>query len=267
MGHNHPISMAAGIMPEASPLELVEAAARAGFDFGGMWMAPDSWTSATTRAVAKRLRDTGLRLLDIEVVIIQPGPLDPDDLRIIEVGAELGAGNVLCVSVDPDAGAGQDKLARLIEHGAGCGIRVNLEFALFTEVKTLTQAQAFLEGISRSNAAVLIDSLHWFRSGGTLDDIAAVPSELLSYVQLCDALAAGPEIADDRSLLDEATDDRLALGRGDLPLRDIIQRLPDGLPLAIEERSKVLRETYPDLNQRAKAVARATRAFLAGTIP
>ena len=37
-----------------------------------------------------------------------------------------------------------------------------------------------------------------------------------------------------------------------------------GIPLSIELRSKLLRETYPDAGERAKAVAAATRAWLAG---
>jgi len=52
VGLNHPIAMASGIMPEATPVQLVEAAAQAGFDFGGMWIEPGQWTDATTRAVA-----------------------------------------------------------------------------------------------------------------------------------------------------------------------------------------------------------------------
>ena len=35
MPAHHPIAMASGIMPEATPVQLVEAAAAAGFDFGG----------------------------------------------------------------------------------------------------------------------------------------------------------------------------------------------------------------------------------------
>jgi len=152
----------------------------------------------------------------------------------------------------------------LMEHGAKCGIRVNLEFALFTEVKTIGQACAFLGAIGRPDAGLLIDSLHWYRGGGVVEDLAAVPPEWLCYAQLCDAPATGPDPSDTAALLAEATDDRLPMGQGALPLRALIDRLPDGLPLAIEERSKALRNAYPDLVERARAVARTTRAFLAG---
>jgi sugar phosphate isomerase/epimerase len=263
MGINHPLAMASGVMPEASPVQLVEAAAQAGFDFGGMWMEASEWTDATTRAVKQRLSDTGLELLDIEVAWIKPGPLNPDLLRMIDVGAELGARNVLAVTTDPDRAASRDKLAMLMERGAQCGIRINLEFALFTETPTIGNACELLEEVDGPAAGLLIDSLHWQRSGGTLEEVAAVPQKWLSYVQLCDAPASGPQPPDPKVLLMEATDDRVPMGQGGLPLRPLIELLPDGLPFAIEERSKALRDAYPDINERARALARTSRAFFA----
>lgn len=262
MGKHHPIGMASGIMPEATPLQLVDAAVAAGFDFGGMWIEPDQWTDATTKAVAARLRDTGLKLIDVEVVWIKPGPPNPDHARIIDIGTELGARNVLCVSSDPDRNATRDKLGALIERGTKNGIRVNLEFGLFTEVKTIHQATALLKDIDGPAAGLLVDSLHWHRSGGTLADIAAIPPRWLSYVQLCDAPMPGANPGDPEAILIEAIDGRMPMGEGGLPLAEIVKLLPDGLPVAIEERSKALRDAYPDLNERARAVARTTRAFL-----
>jgi sugar phosphate isomerase/epimerase len=263
MGQHHPIAMASGIMPEASPLELIEAAVSAGFDYGGMWIEPLNWTDATTRAVSTRLRDTGLQLLDVEVVWIKPGPPDPDHLRIIDIGTELGARNVLCVSSDPDRNATRDKLGRLVERGTANGIRVNLEFGLFTEVKTINDARGLLSEVDGKAAGLLVDSLHWHRSGGTLADIAAIPSRWLSYIQLCDAPLPGADPADPEEILKEAIDGRMPMGQGDLPLREIVTLLPDGLPIAIEERSKVLRDSFPDLQERARQVAATTRAFFA----
>lgn len=71
------ISLAAGILPEATPAQLIECAAAAGFDFGGMWAERDAWTPATTHAVRAQARDAGVELLDLEVAWIMPGPPDP----------------------------------------------------------------------------------------------------------------------------------------------------------------------------------------------
>lgn len=252
------------MLPEASPVELVEAAAAAGFDFGGMWMEAAEWTSETTRTVQRALRDTGLRLLDIEVLWIQPGPPDPDHLRIVEVGAELGARNVLCVSSDPDRAATIDKLAIVTERAATLDICVNLEFGPFTEVRTLHDAASVLTAIGSPAKGLLIDALHWTRTGGTPAEIAALPTSLLSYAQLCDGPRVGAPIDDLDAYIAEAVDDRLPLGHGNFALDALLAALPDGLPIAIEERSRRLRETYPDFTERARAVARTSRAFLEG---
>lgn len=254
--------MSAGILPEATPVQLVEAAAQAGFDFGGMWIEMADWTTATTRAVKAALGATGLPLLDVEVVWIKPGPLDPDHLRIVDIGLELGAQNVLCVSSDSDAGATRDKLAALMAHG-GSGIRVNLEFGLFTEVKSIDQASAILRAIDAPNMGLLIDALHWTRSGGTLADVAAVPAEWLGYAQLCDAPMPGADPADADAILIEAIDGRVALGLGGLAIDGLLAALPDGLPIGIEERSKALRDGFPDFNDRAAELMRTSRAWLA----
>lgn len=261
MSSHHPIGMASGIMPEATPVQLIDAAAQAGFDYGGMWIEPDQWTDQTTRAVLMRLRDTGLRLLDVEVVWIKPGPPNPDHLRIVDIATELGALNVLCVSSDPDHGATRDKLGLLVERGSANKIRINLEFGLFTAVKTIQQARALLHEIDNSAAGLLVDSLHWQRSGGTLADIKAIPQQWLSYMQLCDAPLPGADPTDAEAILREAIDGRMPMGTGGLPLDAILDCLPEALPIAIEERSKALRDAYPNLDERARAVMRTTRSF------
>lgn len=258
----NPIAMASGIMPEATPLQLVEAAARAGFDYGGMWCDAATWTPATTRAVRAALRDSGLPLIDMEVVWIKPGPPDPDHGRLVDAALELGARNVLCVSSDPDAGATAAKLAALAEQ-AGDGLRVNLEFGLFTQVRTIAQASAILRQIDHPAMALLIDALHWQRSGGTLPDIATVPPSWLSYAQLCDAPDPGADPNDPAAILTEAIDGRVAMGAGGLPLSALYEALPPGIPIAIEERSKALRDAYPDLNARAARMLATTRQWIA----
>lgn len=261
MGRRHPLAMAAGIMPEATPVELVRCAAGAGFDFGGMWIETDHWTDGTTREVRRVLDDTGLALLDIEVVWLKPGAADPAHLRIVEVGAELGARNVLCVSSDPDVGATRDKLAMLAERGGRLGVRVNLEFGLFTEVKTIGAACDIVRAVDHPAMGVLIDALHWQRSGGTLDEIAAVPRDWLGYAQLCDAPLHGADPGDPAAIIAEAIDGRVALGAGGLPLAEILAHLPEGLPIGIEERSQALRDGWPDLAARARRLMATSRAW------
>ena len=258
----HPVSMAAGIMPEATPAQLVEAAVSGGFDLGGMWVEKDTWTPATTRAIKAQLRDAGLALLDVEVAWIMPGPPDPWLMALVDIAAELGAPNLLCVSSDPDPTATTAKLQTMVDRAKGSGVRVNLEFGLFTQVKSIEAAAAIVGQLGGEAKGLLCDTLHWARSGGTAEAIRALPREWLGYAQLCDAPAAGPDLSDMNAIIDDAINRRVAMGQGGLPIAAMVDALPAGLPVAIEERSAILRDGFPDLNSRAREVARTSRAWL-----
>lgn len=256
------ISLAAGIMPEATPAQLIECAAASDFDFGGMWIEKDTWTPAITRAIRRQAGDAGVELLDVEVAWIMPGAPDPWLAQLVDIATELGARNLLCVSSDPDMAATAAKFQTLVSRAEGTGVRVNLEFGIFTEVKTIHMARSVLESVEGEAKALLVDTLHWARSGGTAADLRAIPREWLSYCQPCDAPAEGPDVTDFDAIIDDAINRRLPLGEGGLPLAAMIDALPDALPLAIEERSAALRDAYPDLIERARACARTSRGWL-----
>ena len=258
------LSLAAGVLREATPVQLVATAAYGGFDMGGMWAERDNWTPATTRAVRRQCGEAGVKLLDLEVAWIMPGPPDPWLTELVEIAAELGAANLLCVSSDPDVSATVAKFQAMVERAQGTGVRVNLEFGLFTEVKTIHAARAVLEQVEGDTKAMLVDTLHWSRSGGTAEDLAAIPREWLSYCQPCDAPAEAPDLTDFNAIIDDAINRRLALGAGGLAIGAMLDALPADLPLAVEERSQTLRDAFPDLNQRAAEVARTSREWLAG---
>lgn len=256
------ISLAAGIMPEATPAQLIECAAASDFDFGGMWVEKDTWTPATTRAIRQQARDAGVQLLDCEVAWIMPGAPDPWLTELVDIAAELGARNLLCVSSDPDMAATTAKFQAMVDRAKGTGVRVNLEFGIFTEVKSIHMARAILEQVEGEAKALLVDTLHWARSGGTADDLAAIPRAWLTYCQPCDAPAEGPDVTNFDAIIDDAINRRMPLGQGGLPLAAMVDALPDTLPMAIEERSAVLRDTFPDLKERAREVARTSRLWL-----
>lgn len=256
------ISLAAGIMPEATPAQLIECAAASDFDFGGMWAERETWTPATTRTICKQARDAGVALLDLEVAWIMPGAPDPWLTQLVDIAAELGARNLLCVSSDPDMAATTAKFQALVDRAKGTGVRVNLEFGVFTEVKTIHMARAILEAVEGDAKALLVDTLHWARSGGTADDLAAIPREWLSYCQPCDAPADGPDLTNFDAIIDDAINRRMPLGNGGLSLGAMVEALPADLPMAVEERSAALRDAFPDLTERAREVARTSRAWL-----
>ena len=235
----------------------------AGFDATGVWIDLETWTAATTMETRARLDEAGMPALDVEVIWIRPGEDNPDHFRILDIGAELGAANALVVSSDPDLAAAAAKLRRIAEHGRKVGVRASLEFGLFTEVKSLIDALNLIDRCGDPNVGLLIDPLHLDRSGGRPSDLATVPQSRFAYAQFCDAPQARPDPRDVGAIITEAIDLRLMPGEGALPLIGLLDVLPPSLPLSVELRSKALRDCYPLAADRARALALATRSYLA----
>lgn len=225
-------------------------------------MEPAEWTAQTTREVRGALGDAALPVLDVEVIWLKPGSSMDDHRKVIDIGAELGASNVLCVSSDPDLGRTANRLLALCRHAESSGMRVALEFGIFTEVRNLAMAMAVLDRVGHPLRALLIDPIHVDRSGTSLAAIAAVDPALIPYAQLCDARATRPDPADFDAVITDAIDLREQCGEGALPLAMLIHALPPGIPLSIELRSAALRKAFTDPGLRARAVAEATRRWL-----
>jgi len=112
----------------------------------------------------------------------------------------------------------------------------------------------------RPNASVLIDALHFSRSGGLPVHLAQVDPALLRYAQICDAGPDRPAPTDPPALIREARTGRLMPGDGVLPLRELVAALPAGAPLAIEAPCREL-AALPPL-ERARRAHRALTALV-----
>jgi sugar phosphate isomerase/epimerase len=255
------VSLAAGTVLDLDPAAAVEVAAAAGFGAAGVWFDPATWTPATVAAIDQRRRSTAITLLDIEPVILGRGP-DPGD-ALVDAAAELGVRHVLVASGPAERGAVVERFGELCERAAPAGVAVVLEFLPIFSVGTLDQAVSVVAEVDHPSGAVLVDTLHLARSGGSPADLGGVPARLLPYLQVADAPAAVPVGAD--ALRDEALHGRLLPGDGALPLEAVLGAVPD-VPLSLEIRSGRLLETHPDPLERARAVRAATERLLAAVL-
>lgn len=234
-----PLALASLTALHVSPPELVRAAARAGFDLvgplrlnrtrdGAGWdLLGDRALRAATRAA---LDETGLRVLDVEVLRIRPDAR-VDARPLLDVGAELGAHFLLCTVEDPDPGRRVAALAAVHAQAAEVGLRCVVEPMALSAVRSPAEALALLADVP--GAGLLIDPLHLSRSGSTPADLAGVDPALLPYAQLCDALRDGPA-QDAAGYLHEAVHHREAPGEGRLPLPELLRLLPADIPLSLE---------------------------------
>lgn len=255
---DHPgrlLSLAAGVCPETSPTDFVEACAAAGWDACGIWFDPDTWTDSVAVDVRRRLDDTGLIALDMEPIFVTPHGDHGD--RVIEAAALVGARNLLVVSRGVSDDVFAERFAELCDNASDHDIGCSLEFMAFMSIKKLSQALAVLDIVSRDNAGVLIDNLHFARTGGLAEEITAIDPARLPYAQLCDAPLATPD-----DLIVEALDLRLNVGGGQLPIDSLLDALPPTTALSMEIRSADLRTKFPDPTDRARHVLHATRAGL-----
>jgi sugar phosphate isomerase/epimerase len=249
------ISFAAGNAPDFDCVDFVTAAAKAGWPACGIWYDPESWSVATTRAIKRVFDDSGMIPLDIEVIFMRPGPTEASHLKMIEVGAEIGAKNALIVSMDPDFEAVKAKFAALSAFALSHGVTPNFEFLPILEVRTLDAAMAVIA--DAPGAGLMPDLLHLIRSGGSVADLARVPLERLHYAQICD----GPAAVEADKLLEDAMDGRVMPGEGALPAVAFMKALPTALPLSLEIRGKALRDDFPDIDGRARHMLKEARRF------
>lgn len=257
------LCLASGVLPEHPAETVATAAALSGWPAFGVRIAPEDWSAARARELKRRADDSGLIILDAEVVWITEAPLSCDHFKLIDVAASLEARNLLVVSSDPDEAATVEKFARICAYAEPTGIPVSLEFGRFTKVADIHAACRIIAAAGQSNARVLVDALHWSRSGGTLAELAAVPRHLLSYAQFCDAVAEAPDPENFEAIRAEALDGRCLPGAGALPLASWLAALPQGLPLSVELRSAACRAAFPDPVARAAHVLQTTRGWFA----
>lgn len=264
----HEIALAALTLIDARPPEAVDAAAAAGFDAVTLRLLdaePGALASDTSvrRETLARLRHHGLGVLDVEVVRLR-GDTDVDALRpTFESAAALGARHVLAICAESDEDRFVERFGELCGAAADAGLRAALEFMVFTSCRTVADADRIVARAEHPAAAVLVDSLHLRRSGGTpaeVAELAAAHPDRYPYLQLCDAPLTAPE-GGDRGLYREAVHSRLNPGDGELPLRALADALP-GVPLSIETPVEALAGRPPA--ERARLAFEATRRLLEG---
>jgi len=264
---DRPISLAHLTVLDTTPPELVTVAAAAGFRTIGIRLTATPSVGVPPydmlhggpllRETLARMADTGVSVLDTEFLRFEPDQPVGVPEGFLEVSARLGARYVLVMSAEPGEARTLERFAELCDQAAAYGLQVGLEFAIYTGVRTLAHAAEMIARSKRTNASILIDALHFSRSGGLPAHVAQVDPALLRYAQICDAGPDMPRPDDTPSLIREARTGRLLPGEGVLPLHELVAALPPGLPLAIEA---------PDRTTAGlPALERASRAYRALT--
>jgi sugar phosphate isomerase/epimerase len=223
------------------PPEMIRVAARTGYQAVGLRLIavtedspfyPLMDDAAMMRETAAALADTGLRLSDIELVKITPeidvAALEP----FVAAGAALGASHILTAPYDGDHARLSDRLGAIANLAERYGLSALLEFFPWTTVPDLATAAGIIAATSCANVGILVDTLHFDRSGSSLSQLETIPAQWLPMVHVCDAPAAKPATVE--GLLHTARAERLPPGEGGIDLASILTRMPHDIQITLE---------------------------------
>ncbi|MDH4559136.1 sugar phosphate isomerase/epimerase [Pseudomonas sp. BN417] len=262
-------SLAALTVLELSPPDMVEVAARTGYSHVGLRLVPATpeefhfplvADAGLRRRTLERLRDTGVRVMDIEILRLKAETRVTDFEPVLAAGAEFGATDVLVAGNDGDEARLTDNFAAFCDLAALYGIHPSLEFMPWTDARDLTQAVRIVENAGRTNAGVLVDAFHFNRSASRLEDLAEVAPARLRYAQLCDV--AGPRPDDMDEILRQARNERRFPGDGDSDLLGLLRTLPADIPLSLEIPTRQLMEQGVSGLERARIAMEKARTLL-----
>ncbi|WP_131739634.1 sugar phosphate isomerase/epimerase family protein [Actinomadura roseirufa] len=202
MAPGHALTLCAMTVRGASFPDRLRAAAAAGFDSIGLSLA--QYRAALRegqddRSMRSLLDHHGLRVAEIEApwdwAADGPvredgtgGPAAREDGELLFHALEtLGCEqfNAVVFTAHPH-GHLVERFTALCARAATAGARVAVEFMPFSELRTLPAAWRLVRESGASNAGVLLDHWHYVRSGGTPDQLAAVPRDRILSVQLND---------------------------------------------------------------------------------
>jgi sugar phosphate isomerase/epimerase len=252
---------------DLGPLEFLALAAETGFASVAMRTRaavpggaehPLRIGSDLIRETRRRIGETGVAVIQVEQIGLRRDTDVAACREMLEAAAVIGATRVMCSGDDEDLGVVTQRFAELCELSRQFGLVVDFEFMPFRAVKTYEAASAVVSAAGQGNGFIALDALHLFRSGGSVETLARADRRQFGIVQLCDAPLRPPRRED---LADEAREQRLLPGKGELPLLELLRQVPSDLPIAAEV---PLARQFPALSPagRAALIADAMRALL-----
>lgn len=268
MHESRPLSLAALTVLELTPLQMVQCAFESGYDYVGLRLVPATETEvhhdlvgdiALRREVLVALRDTGVRVLDAEILRLKPETDVCAYLPMLETAAELGARYVLVAGNDPDESRLVDNLSRLCTLAEPLGLHPCVEPMPWTDVKDIEAGARIVRASGRKNTGLVVDPIHFDRAGTSVDVLRALPREYFGYLQFCDARPQRP--TDLETLLFQARCERMIPGEGGIDLQGILRALPMNLPVSVEVPNQRWARSAP-APERARRLREATLAVI-----
>ncbi|MEK6314107.1 MAG: sugar phosphate isomerase/epimerase [Burkholderia gladioli] len=231
-------------LQRVEPPKLVAIASAAGFDGVSLVLVRDDPASTSPcysmlgggcdlmRETQAILDATGIEVVEVGGFRLNSTTSIPSFAPMLEAGQRLRARYAMTVCDHNDTSLAVEQLSAFASLAALYGITPILEFIPYSGIKTLQEANAVVEACEPGNVQIMVDALHWTRSGGNRDDVYRTPAGRMPYIQLCDAPAVASTDID--SLKREARTQRMFPGAGDLDLPGLLSAFPPDTAVSIE---------------------------------
>lgn len=159
-------------------LDVIQLTAAAGFDAIGLDL-PSVDVHGPVDEIAAAIAATGLDCSDVLALV--PGVDDdlPAAARRLGVLAVMVAAPV-CIAAVATPDPRQALVASLDESAtilADHGCRLAIEFTPYSALRSLQEATELCAAVGWDRAGLVIDSLHFFRSGAPWDELAALSAD------------------------------------------------------------------------------------------
>lgn len=230
-------SLAYLTVPGIDPVEQIRTARDAGYDCVSLRTIPMGQVGEPqiclerdpelASTLARELKDTGMRLLDIELVRIRED-LPADYRGAFEKGAKLGATHVLSSIWTKDRAFALDRCGAICEQAAQFGLTVDLEFPVVSEVTALKDVVAIQDQVKAPNLKILMDMIYVHLDKVTPEVIKAMDPQRFGLIHLCD----WPKTVE-TELVNVVRGGRAYCGEGAVDLAGLLKALPE-LPCSLE---------------------------------
>lgn len=233
------ISLAYLTIPGVHPLDQIKIAAEAGYEYVSLRTIPMGQPGEPQVCLEKdpelfmkveqALKETGLKMLDIELVRIREDL--PDDYRAaFERGAKLGATEILSSVWTDDRNLAVERYGKICEQAAEFNMNVNLEFPIVSNLKTLDETCEVQDQVGAKNLKLLMDMIYCHWDNVTPEKLKAMDPNRFGLIHLCDV----PKEIGDRPIVEIVREGREYCGIGAADLVGMIGAMPAECPCSIE---------------------------------
>ena len=269
MAHLKPsISLSYYTAPELSPLKMIEFAHLLNCQHIGLRLLsnqpgtnemPLLYDKEFRKNIKYALSDFGITPLDANTLRIIPKTNVYEFLPFFDAAYELGAKHVLTTIDDQDQNRLSDNLNMFSELAIERNLTIDIEFVPWLSIANIEDASNAIKNSRCNNIGIAIDALHFHRSNSSINYLENLNPSLFRYFQICDApiLRTPPS---NQELIYEATKNRLLPGDGEIDLVNIINKLPNNIPFAIEIPQKI--EDNIDTFNHLKKIINSVKKFI-----